>query len=119
MLPLIADSGAILLLMTSAMPQNNNKMIASCLPQPPIFLHFLYILLCFAGFGHLMRLQIADAAASCLILLPMLPLIADSGAILLLMASATPQNDAKMFASCVPQRVIVLHALAFCYVLLI
>ena len=48
MLPLIADSGAIVLLMTSAKPQNDAKMLASCFPQPHIFLHFPRILLCFA-----------------------------------------------------------------------
>ena len=109
MLPLLADSGAILPLMTSARPQNDTKMLASCLPQPFIFLHFPYISVCFADLDASCRLRLPMQPPLASFLLPMLPLIADSGAILLLMTSAKPQNDAKMLASCLPPPRIFLH----------
>ena len=45
---MVNSGGGLLLFMTSAKPQNDAKMDASCVPQPPIFIHFPYILLCFA-----------------------------------------------------------------------
>ena len=95
MLPLIADSGAILLLMTSAKPHNDAKMLASGLPPPPIFFYVLYILLCFADLDASCRLRLPmqpplasflllmppPLADSSLFLLPMMPLIADAAAV--------------------------------------